>query len=128
MLKLAFHNGKFICASGDDMPTFPGIDDEVVITTLPDGETFSTEHEYSYEEIDGELIAIKGDLIPIDPVEEQRKWDEGQLVRYKNQRASSDGGYPAIGDQLDALFHAGVFPDEMAAKIQAIKDKFPKPE
>lgn len=36
--------------------------------------------------------------------------------------------YPSIGDQLDALFHAGVFPPEMAAKIQAIKDKYPKGE
>lgn len=34
--------------------------------------------------------------------------------------------YPSIGDQLDALFHAGVFPEEMAVKIQAIKDKYPK--
>ena len=34
--------------------------------------------------------------------------------------------YPSIGDQLDALFHAGVFPEEMAAKIQAVKDKYPK--
>lgn len=34
--------------------------------------------------------------------------------------------YPPIGDQLDALFHAGVFPDEMAAQIQAVKDKYPK--
>jgi len=34
--------------------------------------------------------------------------------------------YPAIGDQLDALFHAGVFPPEMAAQIQAVKDKYPK--
>jgi hypothetical protein len=34
--------------------------------------------------------------------------------------------YPSIGDQLDALFHAGVFPAEMAARIQAVKDKYPK--
>jgi hypothetical protein len=34
--------------------------------------------------------------------------------------------YPSIGDQLDALFHAGVFPSNMAAQIQAIKDKYPK--
>jgi hypothetical protein len=31
-----------------------------------------------------------------------------------------------IGHRLDALFHAGVFPAEMAAQIQAIKDKYPK--
>ena len=34
--------------------------------------------------------------------------------------------YPPIGDQLDALFHAGVFPEEMAEKIQAVKNKYPK--
>ena len=42
---------------------------------------------------------------------------------YKDQRASE---YPPIGDQLDALFKAGVFPAEMAAAIQAVKDKYPK--
>ena len=35
--------------------------------------------------------------------------------------------YPNIGDQLDALFHAGVFPEDMAAQIQAVKDAHPKP-
>lgn len=34
--------------------------------------------------------------------------------------------YPSIGDQLDALFHAGVYPKEMSDKIQAVKDKYPK--
>jgi hypothetical protein len=42
---------------------------------------------------------------------------------YAEKRASE---YPSIGDQLDALFHAGVFPAEMAAQIQAVKDKYPK--
>jgi hypothetical protein len=42
---------------------------------------------------------------------------------YAQKRQSE---YPAIGDQLDALFHAGVFPLEMAAQIQAVKDKYPK--
>ena len=36
--------------------------------------------------------------------------------------------YPAIGDQLDALYHAGAFPKEMADKIKAVKDANPKPE
>jgi hypothetical protein len=43
---------------------------------------------------------------------------------YRTQRAQE---YPSIGDQLDALFHAGVFPPEMAAQIQAVKDQYPKP-
>jgi hypothetical protein len=42
---------------------------------------------------------------------------------YKQKRVTE---YPSIGDQLDALFHAGVFPAEMAAEIQAVKDKYPK--
>lgn len=46
-------------------------------------------------------------------------------VVYRAQRAAE---YPAIGDQLDALFHAGLFPAEMAAQIQAVKDAYPKPE
>jgi len=43
--------------------------------------------------------------------------------QYITKRAAE---YPAIGDQLDALFHAGVFPADMAAAIQAVKDKYPK--
>ena len=42
---------------------------------------------------------------------------------YKAQRASE---YPTIGDQLDALYHAGVFPEDMAAQIQAVKERYPK--
>jgi hypothetical protein len=50
---------------------------------------------------------------------------EYDLEFYRLQRARE---YPPIGDQLDALFHAGVFPPEMAAEIQAVKDRYPKPE
>ena len=42
---------------------------------------------------------------------------------YRAQRAAE---YPSIGDQLDALFHAGLMPLEMAIKIQAVKTKYPK--
>ena len=34
--------------------------------------------------------------------------------------------YPDIGDQLDDLYHVGVFSAEMAAKLKAVKDKHPK--
>ena len=43
---------------------------------------------------------------------------------YRAERAIA---YPPVGDQLDALFHAGVFPPEMEAQIQAVKDEYPKP-
>jgi hypothetical protein len=45
------------------------------------------------------------------------------LTKYQRDRVAE---YPAIGDQLDALFHAGVFPADMAAALQAVKDKYPK--
>ena len=34
--------------------------------------------------------------------------------------------YPDIGDQLDDLYKAGAFSNDMTAKIKAVKDKFPK--
>tara|TARA_B100000809_G_scaffold124049_1_gene122245 strand:- start:925 stop:1224 length:300 start_codon:yes stop_codon:yes gene_type:complete len=34
--------------------------------------------------------------------------------------------YPTIGDQLDALYHADVFPTDMAAQLKAVKDKYAK--
>lgn len=48
---------------------------------------------------------------------------EMDKVAYIDKRVAE---YPQIGDQLDALFHAGVFPQEMADKIQAVKNKYPK--
>ena len=44
----------------------------------------------------------------------------------KAYQRSRQPEYPDIGDQLDDLFKAGAFSTEMSAKIQAIKDKYPK--
>lgn len=52
-----------------------------------------------------------------------RLQSEYDAQEYARKRAPE---YPSIGDQLDALFKAGAFPDDMAAKIQAVKDKYPK--
>jgi hypothetical protein len=62
---------------------------------------------------DGNLVAIDIDAV--------NAWVDPDA--YKFSRALE---YPTIGDQLDALFHAGVFPADMAAQIQAVKDKYPK--
>ena len=50
----------------------------------------------------------------------QVEWDAQAYARNRKPE------YPPIGDQLDALFHAGVFPADMAAQLQAVKDKYPK--
>jgi hypothetical protein len=60
-------------------------------------------------EIDAEVIRL------------QAEYDAKQYARSRVTK------YPAIGDQLDALYHAGVFPDDMAAQIQAVKEEYPKP-
>ena len=74
------------------------------------------------------VVVVRGD-VAYDKDENIVEYDETKVQEYidahsyKNKRAPE---YPSIGDQLDALFHAGVFPPEMAAKIQAVKDKYPK--
>tara|TARA_R110000787_G_C13291422_1_gene433610 strand:- start:15 stop:311 length:297 start_codon:yes stop_codon:yes gene_type:complete len=60
-------------------------------------------------EIDAEVIRLQ---------------DEYDAKQYARSRVTK---YPTIGDQLDALYHAGVFPDDMAAQIQAVKEEYPKP-
>jgi len=59
-------------------------------------------------EIDAEVIRL------------QSEYDAKQYARSRVTE------YPAIGDQLDALYHAGVFPEDMAAQIQAVKERYPK--
>ena len=61
-----------------------------------------------------------GDVVTVDLSAAQALADS---KAYVEQRVLE---YPAIGDQLDALYHAGVFPDDMAAQIKAVKDKYPK--
>ena len=48
-----------------------------------------------------------------------------ELLEYQQKRALE---YPAIGDQLDALFKAGIFPDDMMDAIRLVKNKYPKPQ
>jgi len=78
--------------------------------------------------INGEDFIWYSDSIPqptqaeID-AEVARLQTEYDSQEYARNRAPE---YPNIGDQLDALFHAGVFPEDMAAQIQAVKDKYPK--
>ena len=65
-------------------------------------------------------VDVNGNSVTID-MDAVNAWVDPDA--YKAQRASE---YPAIGDQLDALYHAGVFPEDMAAQIQAVKERYPK--
>jgi hypothetical protein len=50
---------------------------------------------------------------------------EYEAKEYQRQRVTE---YPPIGDQLDALWKGGEAAEEMLAKVQAVKIKYPKPE
>jgi hypothetical protein len=64
----------------------------------------------SRTEVEAEILRIQTVVLPTD--------------KYRQDRALA---YPNIGDQLDALYHAGVFPPEMEAQIAAVKKQYPKP-
>jgi hypothetical protein len=56
-------------------------------------------------------------------VEQQRLQQAYDWNEYQRNRARE---YPTIQEQLDALYHAGVFPPAMAARIRAVKAKYPR--
>jgi hypothetical protein len=57
--------------------------------------------------------------------QEQRRLQQAyDWHEYQRNRARE---YPSIQEQLDALYHAGVFPAEMAARIRAVKERYPVP-
>ena len=74
-----------------------------------------------------EIVSRWGEDVYADSVLRQEKINELKLEydakQYTRDRSTA---YPAIGDQLDALYHAGVFPEDMAAQIQAVKERYPK--
>lgn len=77
------------------------------------------------EAAEGEVLVFEGDVwitkIKEEPIVEEV---EDYMLPYQRSRWAN---YPTLGDQLDALYHAGVFPEEMAAQIKAVKDLYPKP-
>ena len=70
-------------------------------------------------EIDGVSKPTDSEL---DALESQADSEDATNEILKNRK----NDYPSIEDQLDALYHAGVFPANMAARIKETKDKYPK--
>lgn len=83
--------------------------------------------EVSVLENDVKQITWHNDTTPIsekDILAKQKELQEDYDAKeYQRKRISE---YPSIGDQLDALYHGGVFPKEMADLIKSVKDKYPK--
>jgi hypothetical protein len=88
----------------------------------PTNQIFAYELDGSQDHLIGpELIQIeKSEVELLVSAKQQAVFDSKS---YSEKRAMS---YPPIGDQLDALYHAGVFPVEMAAKLADVKARYPK--
>ncbi len=71
-------------------------------------------------DVDGNPVTLDQAIVD---TETARLQAESDATKYQRDRKAE---YPSIGDQLDALFHAGVFPADMAAQLQAVKDKYPR--
>ena len=55
--------------------------------------------------------------------EDAARIEEHNSKEYQRERAAE---YPSIGDQLDALWKGGAEAEAMLAKVQAVKQKYPK--
>ena len=82
---------------------------------------------YAYAE-DGSQDNLIGNKVPVtqeeaNAIASNNRAAEFAALDYAEKRRLN---YPNIGDQLDALYHAGVFPTEMAEKIRAVKNAYPK--
>lgn len=74
---------------------------------------------------------VTGNPLPDGAVEEDRKVVEsakGRILLADDWHSLRADAYPSIKDQLDAMWKGGADADAMAAKVQAVKDKYPNPE
>jgi hypothetical protein len=74
------------------------------------------------------VVTIRGD-IAYDKDENIVEYDIAAVEEYvasKEYIAKRQEEYPSIGDQLDALWKGGDAAAEMLAKVQAVKNKYPK--
>ena len=71
-------------------------------------------------DIEGNPVAVDWSVVNQKVAEAQAEYDAKQ---YQRDRVTE---YPAIGDQLDALWKGGDAAAEMLAKVQAVKAKYPK--
>ena len=74
------------------------------------------------------VVTIAGD-IAYDANGNEVAYDKDAVQAYVNAHAyiaKRQAEYPPIGDQLDALWKGGEAAAEMLAKVQAVKNKYPK--
>ena len=74
------------------------------------------------------IVTIRGD-VAYDADGNEVAYDKDAVQAYVDAHAyiaKRASEYPPIGDQLDALWKGGAEAEAMLAKVQAVKQKFPK--
>ena len=74
------------------------------------------------------VVTIRGD-IAYDADGNEVAYDKAAVQAYVDAHAyiaKRVAEYPPIGDQLDALWKGGAEAEAMLAKVQAVKQKYPK--
>jgi len=94
---------------------------QAIQSLVPGAEVSVAVHDDSVTWINYENPPVTDEQIA---AEQQRLQMIHDWHEYRRNRATE---YPTIQEQLDALYHAGVFPPEMAARIRAVKEKYPAP-
>ena len=94
---------------------------QAIQSLVPGAEVSVAGHDDSVTWINYENPPITDEQIA---AEQQRLQMIYDWHEYRRNRATE---YPTIQEQLDALYHAGVFPPEMTARIRAVKEKYPAP-
>ena len=94
---------------------------QAIQSLVPGAEVSVAVHDDSVTWINYENPPVTDEQIA---AEQQRLQMIDDWHEYRRNRAAE---YPTIQEQLDALYHAGVFPAEMTARIRAVKEKYPAP-
>ena len=94
---------------------------QAIQSLVPGAEVSVAGHDDSVTWINYENPPVTNEQIA---AEQQRLQMIDDWHEYRRNRAAE---YPTIQEQLDALYHAGVFPPEMTARIRAVKEKYPAP-
>jgi hypothetical protein len=94
---------------------------QAIQSLVPGAEVSVAVHDDSVTWINYENPPVTNEQIA---AEQQRLQMIHDWHEYRRNRATE---YPTIQEQLDALYHAGVFPPEMTARIRAVKEKYPAP-
>ena len=69
---------------------------------------------------EGNVVVLDEGKVTTEMARLQAEYDAQEYARNRQPL------YPAIGDQLDDLYHAGVFSAEMTATLKKVKDDNPK--